>query len=210
MLSFQVSPDASHAEIKAAYRKLALKYHPDKNKDNEGAKRLFQRINAAYNLLTGDEDIGSFTEDQIINLFQDLIKTEWFSFLSQNSQNFDFSDDSDYYDSEEDMMSHEQWEQIEKNAQKNAQKLVDEEEQEKKKLEKKRERRKKHKQRRKEKKREEKEISAKSDSNSKDKYEIKDVSSVQIIKKGNVTNSPKVADSPKKSKNNLVERKLHY
>ena len=204
-LKFQVSPDASHGEIKAAYRKLALKYHPDKNKDNEGAKRLFQRINAAYNLLTGDEEIGSFTEDQIINLFQDLIKTEWFSFLSQNSQNFDFSDDSDYYDSEEDLMSHEQWEQIEKNAQKNAQKLVDEEEQEKKKLEKKRERRKKHKQRRKEKKREEKETSAKSDCNSKEKFELKDASNVQIIKKGNVTSSPKVADSPNKSKSNQAE-----
>ena len=203
--SFQVSPDSPHEEIKAAYRKLALKYHPDKNKDNEGAKRLFQRINAAYNLLTGDEDIGSLSEDQIINLFQELIKTEWFSFLSQNSQNLDFSDDSDYYDSEEDMMSHEQWDEIEKNAQKNAQKLVDEEEQEKKKLEKKRERRKKHKQRRKEKKREEKEVTAKSDTNSKDKYEIKDVSNVQIIKKGNVTNSPKVTDSPKKPKNHLVE-----
>ena len=192
---FQVSPESTPDEIKASYRKLALKFHPDKNKDNEEAKKHFQRINAGYNLLTGNEDVNCLSEEEIVSLFQDLIRTEWFSFLSQN---FDFSDDSDYYDSDEERLSPEQWEQIEKNAQKNAQKLVDEEEQEKKKLEKKRERRKKHKQRRKEKKREEKEISSKPEIYAKEKGDQKD--HIQIIKKGDLNCSPStVNNSPYQS-----------
>lgn len=174
----QVQPDATEGAIKAAYRRLALRYHPDKNIDNDAAKHLFQRINAAYNLLTSEEDV--LSEDQIVSLFQDLIRTDWFSFLAQN---YDFSDDSDYYDSDEEQISVEQWEQIEKAAQNNAQKLVEEEEQGKKKLEKKRERRKKHKQRRKEKKRGEKEGKCEG-SNGTEKYEIRDVTNIQIIKKG--------------------------
>lgn len=49
---------ASKAEAKAAYRKLALKWHPDKNPDNrEEAERKFQEISQAYErLMTTDED----------------------------------------------------------------------------------------------------------------------------------------------------------
>jgi curved DNA-binding protein CbpA len=45
-----VSPSASEAEIKRAFRKLAIAYHPDKNPDPE-AERLFKQINAAYDVL---------------------------------------------------------------------------------------------------------------------------------------------------------------
>lgn len=49
-----VKPDASEAEIKAAYRKLARQYHPDKNKD-AGAEEKFKAINEANEVLRDKE-----------------------------------------------------------------------------------------------------------------------------------------------------------
>ena len=43
-----VSPDASDEEIKAAYRRLAKKYHPDLNPGDEEAARKMNEVNAAY------------------------------------------------------------------------------------------------------------------------------------------------------------------
>ena len=49
-----VSKDASKTEIKKAYRKLALKYHPDKNKE-KSAEEKFKDISEAYAVLYDDE-----------------------------------------------------------------------------------------------------------------------------------------------------------
>ncbi len=47
-----VGRDASQEEIKIAYRKLALKYHPDRNPGNKEAEEKFKEINEAYDVLS--------------------------------------------------------------------------------------------------------------------------------------------------------------
>jgi len=49
-----VDRDASQSDIKRAYRRLAVKYHPDKNPDDPGAEERFKRVGEAYEIL-GDE-----------------------------------------------------------------------------------------------------------------------------------------------------------
>jgi DnaJ-class molecular chaperone len=50
-----LNKNATQDEIKKAYRKLAIKSHPDKNGNSEESKRLFQEINEAYEVLSDDE-----------------------------------------------------------------------------------------------------------------------------------------------------------
>ena len=50
-----VSPDASNEEIKMAYKKLAMRYHPDKNKGDRAAEDKFKKVSSAYDVL-GDAE----------------------------------------------------------------------------------------------------------------------------------------------------------
>ena len=47
-----VNRDASEDELKKAYRKLAMKYHPDRNPDNKEAEEKFKEAKEAYEILT--------------------------------------------------------------------------------------------------------------------------------------------------------------
>jgi DnaJ-class molecular chaperone len=50
-----VSNTASQADIRKSFRYLALKYHPDKNKNSEESKRKFMQIVEAYEILSDEQ-----------------------------------------------------------------------------------------------------------------------------------------------------------
>jgi len=50
-----VDKNASQSDIKSSYRKLALKYHPDKNKDDKEAEEKFKGASEAYEVLSDEE-----------------------------------------------------------------------------------------------------------------------------------------------------------
>ena len=50
-----VNKSASADQIKSAYRKLAVKYHPDKNKGDKGAEERFKEASEAYHVLSNSE-----------------------------------------------------------------------------------------------------------------------------------------------------------
>lgn len=91
-----VSRDATAVEIKKAYRKLALKFHPDVSRDTPNAEEEFRKITEAYGVLIDpgkrmryDHDSrGGFAREEVFrdifshsdfnDVFDDLpVKTEW-------------------------------------------------------------------------------------------------------------------------------------
>lgn len=60
-----VAKNASAKEIKAAYRKLAKKHHPDQNPDDSGAKDRFAAANQAYEILGDDKTRAAYDRGEI-------------------------------------------------------------------------------------------------------------------------------------------------
>lgn len=50
--SLGVSKNSSESEIKSAYRKMAMKYHPDRNKGDKTAEKKFKEVSEAYEVLS--------------------------------------------------------------------------------------------------------------------------------------------------------------
>jgi molecular chaperone DnaJ len=57
-----VNKDASEDEIKKAYRKLAMKYHPDRNPDNPKAEEQFKEAKEAYEMLSDDQKRAAYDQ----------------------------------------------------------------------------------------------------------------------------------------------------
>ena len=84
-----VSKDASETEIKKAFRKLAMEYHPDRNPDNPEAAEKFKEATEAYDILSNSEKRNSYDRFGFAGVHSD--------FSSVNSR--DFSTISDLFSS---------------------------------------------------------------------------------------------------------------
>lgn len=80
-----VSKNATEAEIKKAYRKLAMKYHPDHTKGDKGAEERFKRISEAYAVLSDKEKRQQYDTFGSAGFQQRYSQEDIF-------RNFDFSD----------------------------------------------------------------------------------------------------------------------
>ncbi len=57
-----VSPSATSEEIKKSFRNLAMKYHPDKNRNSEESKQKFMKIVEAYEVLSDEQARRSYDD----------------------------------------------------------------------------------------------------------------------------------------------------
>ena len=57
-----VNRDASDEEIKKSYRKLAMKYHPDRNPDNPKAEEQFKEAKEAYEILSDEQKRAAYDQ----------------------------------------------------------------------------------------------------------------------------------------------------
>jgi molecular chaperone DnaJ len=60
--TLEVAKDASEREIKKAYKRLAMKYHPDRNKGDKAKEETFKEIKEAYEILNDDQKRAAYDQ----------------------------------------------------------------------------------------------------------------------------------------------------
>ncbi len=87
-----VSESASDDEIKKAYRKLAKRYHPDANQDDQGAAGRFKEISEAYSVLSDAEKRKQYDRMRKFTPFEDFAATGGPAGAAGGSRGFSFDD----------------------------------------------------------------------------------------------------------------------
>ena len=89
--TLNVQKNASVDDIKKSYRKLAMKYHPDKNQGNKEAENKFKEVSEAYEILKDEQKRASY-DRYGTDSFQNFN-----NFYSSSSSSGGFSDFSDVF-----------------------------------------------------------------------------------------------------------------
>jgi molecular chaperone DnaJ len=104
----KVSKNASSDEIRKAFKKMAMEYHPDKNNGNKDSEEMFKKINEAYNILSDPvkkqryDETGTIDENSMsgVNVdIHDIFKNMFGSGFGEHSEggfSFMFMDGDDF------------------------------------------------------------------------------------------------------------------
>jgi molecular chaperone DnaJ len=64
-----VAKEASSEDIKKAYRKLSLQFHPDRNNNSTESTEKFQEINSAYDVLSSEQERANYDRQRVSSFF---------------------------------------------------------------------------------------------------------------------------------------------
>jgi len=92
-----VNKNSNANDIRSAFKKLAMKYHPDRNPDNKAAEEKFKEINEAYQVLSDPEKKARY--DQLGSAYFDYQRGggrpdgfDWSQWANSGGQNINFDE----------------------------------------------------------------------------------------------------------------------